>query len=175
MLPFFRRFFMFRILLILLAVLLTASLLLFSDSARNRAYKLVLGGLLNHDLPEIDIPAAARAAEAVFLDAREPVEYQVSHIEGALNVGFNHFDLQSVAHIPKDTPVIVYCSVGFRSEKIAKKMQENGFTAVSNLYGGIFEWVNEGYTVVCNGAPTSRVHAFDRIWGIWLRRGTSVY
>lgn len=112
---------MFRILLILLAVLLTASLLLFSDSARNRAYKLVLGGLLNHDLPEIDIPAAARAAEAVFLDAREPVEYQVSHIEGALNVGFNHFDLQSVAHIPKDTPVIVYCSVGFRSEKIAKK------------------------------------------------------
>ena len=135
----------------------------------------MLGGLLSHTVPEIDIPAAARAEGVFFLDAREPAEYEVSHIKGALNVGFNHFDLQSVAHIPKDTPVIIYCSVGFRSEKIAEKMKRDGFTAVSNLYGGIFEWVNEGHAVVCNGTPTERVHAFDRVWGIWLHRGTGVY
>lgn len=166
---------MFRILLILLAVFLVASSPLFFGQARNKAYRIMLGGLLKHTVPEIDIPSALQTEGAVLLDTREPGEYEVSHIEGALNVGFDHFDLQSVAHIPKDTPVIVYCSVGFRSEKIAEKMIGNGFTAVSNLYGGIFEWVNEGHTVVCNGAPTSRVHAFDRIWGIWLRRGDRVY
>ncbi len=164
-----------RILLILLAVFLTASCFLFFGPARNRAYKVMLGRLLSHNVPEIDIAAAVRARGAVFLDAREPEEYEVSHIEGALHVGFSHFDLQSVAHLPKDTPVIVYCTVGYRSEKIAAEMQENGFMAVSNLYGGIFEWVNGGYPVVCNGAPTERVHAFDRIWGIWLQRGTCVY
>jgi rhodanese-related sulfurtransferase len=166
---------MYRFLLILLAVFLIASSLLLFGQTRNRAYKLMLGGLLSHTVPEIDIPAAARAEGVFFLDAREPVEYEVSHIEGALNVGFNHFDLQSVAHIPKDTPVIIYCSVGFRSEKITEKMKRDGFTAVSNLYGGIFEWVNEGHAVVCNGVPTERVHAFDRVWGIWLHRGTRVY
>lgn len=51
----------------------------------------------------------------------------------------------------------------------------DGFTRVSNLYGGIFEWVNEGHPVVRNGMPTEEVHAFSKTWGIWLRRGTKVY
>jgi rhodanese-related sulfurtransferase len=166
---------MLRILLILLAVSLVVSCMLYFGQSGSRAYRIMLGGLLKHTVPEIEIPEAVRQKNAIFLDARELCEYEVSHIEGALHIGYDHFVLKSVAHLPKDTPVIVYCSVGYRSEKIAAKMTENGFTRVSNLYGGIFEWVNEGHPVVRNGMPTEEVHAFSKAWGIWLRRGTKVY
>ena len=55
-----------------------------------------------------------------FFDAREPREYDVSHIENALLVGYNHFDINTVKNIPKDKKIIVYCSMGYRSEKITK-------------------------------------------------------
>ena len=135
----------------------------------------MLGGLLSHSVPEIDVQAAAEIRNAIFLDARERVEYNVSRIDGALHVGYNHFDLNALEHLPRNTPVVVYCSVGYRSEKIAEKLVLNGFSSVYNLYGGIFEWVNQGRTVVCESGVTDRVHAFDKTWGVWLSKGTRVY
>ena len=72
------------------------------------------------------------------LDTREAEEYEVSHLPGAQLVGFEEFDAKSVADIPKDKPIIVYCSVGYRSERIGEQLQEMGYTNVKNLYGGIF-------------------------------------
>jgi hypothetical protein len=43
------------------------------------------------------------------------------------------------------------------------------------MYGGIFEWVNNGYPIVNSAGPTQRVHAFDRTWGVWLKKGEKVY
>ncbi|MDF9798803.1 hypothetical protein OKW21_004066 [Catalinimonas alkaloidigena] len=44
------------------------------------------------------------------------------------------------------------------------------------MYGGIFEWVNQGQDVVdSSGQPTEKVHAYDRVWGIWLKQGEKVY
>jgi len=142
---------------------------------RNKAFKTMLGGLLSHSVPEIDVQAAAEIRNAIFLDARERVEYNVSRIDGALHIGYNHFDLNALEHLPRNTPVVVYCSVGYRSEKIAEKLVLNGFSSVYNLYGGIFEWVNQGRTVVCESGVTDRVHAFDKTWGVWLSKGTRVY
>ncbi|MBI1194042.1 MAG: rhodanese-like domain-containing protein, partial [Bacteroidetes bacterium] len=43
-------------------------------------------------------------------------------------------------------------------------------------YGGIFEWVNAGNSVVDpSGKPTERVHAYNRTWGLFLERGEKVY
>jgi rhodanese-related sulfurtransferase len=47
--------------------------------------------------------------------------------------------------------------VGYRSEKVTEKLQKAGFTQVSNLYGGIFEWVNQGYPIVNQSGATSDV------------------
>jgi rhodanese-related sulfurtransferase len=41
----------------------------------------------------------------------------------------------------------VYCSIGKRSDEITKMLGEAGFTNARNLYGGIFEWVNQGHPV----------------------------
>jgi hypothetical protein len=71
--------------------------------------------------------------------------------------------------------VVVYCSVGYRSEKIAARLREMGFLEVYNLYGGLFEWVNRGNPVYRNEQATRAVHGYSWTWGIWLRRGKKVY
>ncbi|MDX1463223.1 MAG: rhodanese-like domain-containing protein [Marinirhabdus sp.] len=114
----------------------------------------------------------------VILDAREIEEYQVSKLEGARFVGYNQFSAEKISEeIPeKDTPIIVYCSLGIRSEEIGEKLQEQGFTNIKNLYGGIFEWKNKGYPVLNWVAKeTDSVHAFSKSWSKWLTKGIPVY
>lgn len=111
----------------------------------------------------------------VLLDSREPGEFAVSHIKGARCVGYDDFDMSALKDIPKDTEIVVYCSVGYRSEKIGEKLLEEGFTNVSNLYGGIFNWVNAGNPVVDGNGATPKVHAYNKKWGQWLEKGEKVY
>lgn len=116
--------------------------------------------------------------DVVLLDARETEEYEVSHIKSAKFVGFNNFSSEEVSAKlkDKDTPIVVYCSLGIRSEQIGEKLQKAGYTNVKNLYGGIFEWKNKGYQVVdTEGNNTEKVHAFSRLWGRWLTNGEKVY
>lgn len=119
--------------------------------------------------PEREVPGA------VLLDAREPREYEVSHLKGARLVGYDDFELSSLDDLPKDAPIVVYCSVGYRSERVARDLLDAGFTNVSNLYGGIFHWVNSGKEVVNQKGQTTAVHAFNKRWGKWLERGVKVY
>ena len=112
----------------------------------------------------------------ILLDAREPAEYKVSHLEGAELVGFNEFKIKSVKNIPKDAEIVVYCSLGVRSEIVAEKLKEAGYTHVKNLYGGIFEWVYDDQVIVDKkGKETQKVHTYDAEWGKWLLKGDKVY
>ena len=166
-----------KLLLLVLCLLPVHSLL---AQTRDPAYRLLLEGLYSKSVPLMPVSQAARLQDAgkkvVFLDTREKEEYLVSHIRDAVWVGYRDFSLQRVAGIPRQTPVVVYCSVGYRSEKIGEKLLQAGFTNVHNLYGSIFEWVNQGYPVYNNQSQqTKRVHAYSRSWGIWLKKGTKVY
>jgi rhodanese-related sulfurtransferase len=106
---------------------------------------------------------------AVLLDARERTEYDVSHLPKAVFIGYNNFEKNILDNIPKDKPIIVYCSIGYRSEKIGEKLQKMGFKNVYNLYGSIFEWINEGNEVVDNqGNVTHKVHTFNKAWSKWV-------
>ena len=111
----------------------------------------------------------------MLLDAREPAEFAVSHIDNAVFVGYNNFNIDALKNIEKDSPIVVYCSVGYRSAKIAEKLLASGFTNVKNLYGGIFEWKNENHNVYNTNGITEQVHAFSKTWGIWLKKGIKVY
>ena len=114
-------------------------------------------------------------AAIVILDAREKEEYEVSHLKNAIWIGYKDFDLASI-NIPKDMQVVVYCSVGYRSEKIGEKLQDAGYKDVNNLYGGIFKWKNEGNDVYDKSKnPTNKVHAYSESWGKWLVNGEKVY
>ncbi len=163
--------------LIVLLSTLSIPLLAQKQGIESGSYRVMLRTLLSHTVPEVQVADAAKATNAtLFLDARERNEFEVSHIQGARWVGYDDFDMQRVAGIPKETPLVVYCSVGYRSEKISERLLEAGFNDVANLYGGIFEWKNQDQSVVnMNGQSTERVHAYNRSWGIWLKEGERVY
>lgn len=112
------------------------------------------------------------------LDTREKAEYEVSHIKESVWVGYENFDVENVLkRFPdKNKPILVYCSIGVRSEDVGEKLQKAGYTNVKNLYGGIFEWKNNDQEVYNqNQVATDSVHAFDQYWGKLLNKGIKVY
>ncbi len=112
----------------------------------------------------------------VVLDIRSEKEFVVSHIEGAELIDYDTFNKKKVKDFDKNAKVIVYCSVGYRSERIGEKLQKMGFSDVQNLYGGIFMWKNEDHKVVDpKGINTDYVHTFNKAWSKWLKNGIKVY
>ncbi len=114
----------------------------------------------------------------LIFDAREKEEYEVSHIKDAKFVGYENFSLERISQLfnNKSIPIVVYCSVGIRSENISEKLQNAGYKNVKNLYGGIFEWKNSGYSVYdTQEKETEKVHAFSKHWSKWLKNGEKIY
>jgi rhodanese-related sulfurtransferase len=138
-------------------------------------YDAMLRLLLDMSVPTVDVADLDIADGALLLDAREKDEFNVAHLPNARWVGFNDFDLSRVKDVPKDAPIIVYCSVGYRSEKVSEKLRNAGYSHVKNLYGGIFEWVNSGKAVVDENGPTTKVHGYNTVWSVWLTKGEIVY
>lgn len=162
--------------LITICVLFSISMALKGQMVQNKSYAIMLKSLLTHDVIEISAKDAKKDTGAIFLDAREKKEYNVSHIKNAIWVGYDDFDLSRVKSISKNKKIMVYCSVGYRSEKVAKKLNAGGYTNVSNIVGGIFEWKNLNYSVVDNnGNETEKVHTYNKTWGVWLNNGVKVY
>lgn len=138
----------------------------------------VLEKLNKKSVPYLTVNELQLRENYILLDAREIKEFNVSHIENAINVGFNNFDSKKVATILKDknATIVVYCSIGVRSEKIGEKLLKLGYKNVFNLYGGIFEWKNNGGKVVTNqNIETDKIHTFNKEWSVYLKKGTKVY
>lgn len=110
------------------------------------------------------------------LDAREINEYNVSHLKNAIHVGYEHFNMKTTSkHLSIKKQIIVYCSIGYRSEKIAEKLIKKGYH-VHNLYGGIFEWKNKNNAVIdTSNIETNKVHCYNKEWSKWLVNGEKVY
>jgi rhodanese-related sulfurtransferase len=125
---------------------------------------------LDFTVPVIDADSLLKHMDKyIILDAREYEEYEVSHIAGAHYVGYDDFSKDALAGIPQNQAVVVYCSIGYRSEKIGEKLQKMGYTDVSNLYGSIFEWSNRGYPIKnMAGQSTDTLHAYSRSWSKWV-------
>lgn len=113
----------------------------------------------------------------VILDTRARKEYEVSHLPGAIFIGDKEDFHNYLATKPdRSKPVVVYCSIGVRSEDAGETINKLGFTNVKNLYGGIFMWKDAGYKVVdTNNRPTEKVHVYSKEWGKYLKTGEKVY
>ena len=163
--------------------LLFVLLILFSlDMAKcqTKDYKEKLESLYNHTVPLINSEDLNSAIElgnsVVLLDTRSDEEYAISHLEGSRKIDYDDFNMKDVQDIPLDAEVVVYCSVGYRSEKIGEQLLDMGFTNVRNLYGGIFQWKNDGFEVVnSRSIVTDSVHTYNKSWSKWLTNGIKVY
>ncbi len=126
--------------------------------------------LISYSVPVIDVDKLKEQQDdVIILDAREKEEYDISHIKGAQYIGYNNLEKKKLKSIPKDAKIVVYCSVGYRSEKIGERLKKMGYTDVHNLYGSIFEWVNRGNPVVDkNEEVTKQVHTYNKKWSQWV-------
>jgi rhodanese-related sulfurtransferase len=101
----------------------------------------------------------------VLLDVRTEEEWNVSHLPGARRVDPNAPLEEVIRGMPKDTAIVTYCAVGYRSGALATKLRGAGFTKVWNLEGSIFQWANEHRPLVSGEKPVTTVHPYSSLWG----------
>jgi len=75
------------------------------------------------------------------IDVREDFEYEMSNIGGTL-IPLGGILIES-EKIDKDKPVVVMCRSGKRSAAAIMQLEQQGFTNLINLKGGILAWAEE--------------------------------
>jgi rhodanese-related sulfurtransferase len=101
----------------------------------------------------------------VLLDVRTPEEWDVSHLPGARRVDPSAAAESAAGGVPKETPIVTYCAVGYRSGEMASRLRAAGFTNVRNLEGSIFQWANEHRPLVRGEERVRQVHPYNSFWG----------
>ena len=97
------------------------------------------------------VSAAEVPADAAVLDVREPDEWAVGHIEGALHVPLT--EVPSRLEALPESEVVVVCRNGGRSARAVVWLNRNGFEAV-NLDGGMAAWAEAGRPMVSDTGET---------------------
>src|SRR5512145_2931716 len=104
------------------------------------------------DIDEISTLEAQERLESsggtLFVDVREPDEWEEGHIPGAIYTGRGRLEQRIEGLVPdKSRPLVVYCSAGSRSAFAAKVLDELGYESVVNLAGGFGDWKRNGFEV----------------------------
>lgn len=97
-------------------------------------FKSLLLGLLM--LPALLAAAQTPPANAVFIDVRTPQEFAEGHVEGAVRIPYDGIAVGVQAlGLDKDRPLYLYCGRGARAGVAAERLQQMGFSAVTNAGG----------------------------------------
>lgn len=73
--------------------------------------------------------------ETVFIDVREPLEYKLGHIAGAINIPpaeLMRGEPPELQALPRDTKLVVYCVSGSRSNASIPYLRQMGFINIEN-------------------------------------------
>lgn len=86
--------------------------------------------------------------DAFLLDVRTAAEFKEEFIGNAVNVSVNELAAKQ-NQLPKDkeTPILVYCLTGARSQRVAGTLAKQGYKNVYNLSGGINAWKTAGLPI----------------------------
>jgi len=87
---------------------------------------------------------ALHGSDAVFLDVREPQEYNLGKVAGAVALSRGNLEKNIEALVPREKTVIVYCANGNRSAFAADVLNVMGYRDVRSLREGFGGWVAEG-------------------------------
>lgn len=79
------------------------------------------------------------------LDVRTPGEYIQGHVKGAELIPLDELP-SKIAQLPKGREIICICESGSRSSVAARQLKSQGYK-VSNMRGGMSQWVNAGLPV----------------------------
>lgn len=114
--------------------------------------------------------------DVLLLDIREPGEYAVSRLPGAIWVSPDIDPESAIIQIGNlsGKHVVVYCSVGRRSAIFAQRVEADflnrGATKISNLEKGIFGWHNDKRDLIDAEGETDVVHPYNEVWKRYVSR-----
>jgi rhodanese-related sulfurtransferase len=129
---------------------------------------------LRHKFPKVEWISTSELADwlankrrpaPVLLDVRTLEEWNVSHLPAARRVEPNASAESAAAGLAKETAIVTYCAVGYRSAEMAERLRAAGFTNVHNLEGSIFQWANEHRPLVHDNERVTQVHPYNSFWG----------
>lgn len=125
---------------------------------------------LTGQIPSVDVSVVKlRQDKALILDAREYEEYAISHIPGAVWIGYDKPNFDILSEVSKDREIYIYCSIGYRSEQLGKKIKNKGYSRIYNVYGSIFEWANRSWPLENEQSMvTDSVHTYNKKWSKWV-------
>ncbi|UCH57387.1 MAG: rhodanese-like domain-containing protein [Candidatus Bathyarchaeota archaeon] len=83
----------------------------------------------------------------VILDVRTEAEFKEGHIEGAINIPVEELQGRLVEINPVDE-FLVYCRTGNRSATAVGILEQNGYSRLYHMEGGIVAWTGAGYPTV---------------------------
>ncbi len=81
------------------------------------------------------------------LDVRKPGEWAISHLKDAQFVPLGDMP-SNLENLDRDKSYVVHCGGGYRSMTAISLMQREGFTNLTNVYGGFGAMVNAGLEIV---------------------------
>lgn len=123
------------------------------------------------DVPIVSTDAVAAMDRVALLDVRTEEEVAVSSIPGAVQVDPEEAVAEEVAGKTIEewnrsgTTVVCFCSVGYRSARMVKRLQEAGMLRVANMEGSLFKWANEGKPLTGD-----KVHPYNAAFGLLLNK-----
>jgi rhodanese-related sulfurtransferase len=91
--------------------------------------------------------ALKERGDVVYVDVREPQEWNLFRIPGAMHVPLARVSELGPEQLAHDRQVVLYCARGNRSALAADSMQQLGYTNVASMAQGIMGWVNAGGAV----------------------------
>lgn len=97
----------------------------------------------------IDFEKLIKDSTGTLLDVRTLGEFKNGHIKDAGQLNYYALDFrQKLLLLPKNQPIYLYCNTGYRSQRAAEILVENGYKNVYNLEHGIMEWNLQNLPVI---------------------------
>ncbi|WP_454195602.1 adenylyltransferase/sulfurtransferase MoeZ [Nocardia sp. Marseille-Q1738] len=82
--------------------------------------------------------------EIELIDVREPVEWDIVHIEGAKLIPKDRIlSGEALAELPQNRPIVLHCKTGVRSAEALAALKRAGFADATHLQGGVIAWANQ--------------------------------
>ena len=85
----------------------------------------------------------------LLLDVRQPWEFDVCRIEGSQLIPMGQLP-RKLAELDPEQETVVICHHGIRSRSVGHYLEQQGFSKIINLSGGVDQWAKQ----VDNTMPT---------------------
>ena len=84
------------------------------------------------------------AAAFTLVDVREPNEFEINQIPGAVLIPKGEFlNGHAFEQLPQDTQVVLHCKTGVRSAEALAVLKGAGYADAVHVGGGIVAWVDQ--------------------------------